>query len=126
MIDPVLEKALLRREELLKKLNEIESFLKTYHSFKAESQGKPKGWAGRGSQTKDILDAVTDVLLRESPLKPSEIVSRLKQKGFRVPGSDPASNLSAKLSSAKNRFKTLGHGLGWILVEQEKTHEQIK
>ena len=113
MKDSVLEKAHALREELLKKLDEIESFLKTYNTI----QGKAKGWAGRGSDTKDILDAVADILSKESPLKPADIVSRLEDRGFRIKGSNPANNLSAKLSGAKDRFKTLGRGEGWILLK---------
>lgn len=115
MKDPVLEKALARRDELLKKLREIESFLKTYNTFKADSQGKTKGWSGRGSDTKEILDAVADILSKESPLKPAEIVLRLLEDGIRIKGSNPGNNLSAKLSGAKDRFETLGRGQGWRL-----------
>ena len=116
----VLEKALTRRAELVKKLAEIDRFIKTYNTLnKADSQDQPKakGWAGRTSDTQVILDAVADILSKESPLKPADIVSRLKHLDIRIEGKNPANNISAKLSGAKDRFKTLGRGMGWTLLK---------
>ena len=120
MKDPVLEKALAKKAELEKKLAEIERFIKTYNTLsKADHQEQPKtkSWSGRVSDTKKILDEVADILSKESPLKPADIVSRLSDRDIRITGANPANNVSAKLSGAKDRFKTLGRGKGWTLLK---------
>ena len=73
------------------------------------------------SSLSDILDGAEKVL-REAgggPMFSREIWKKLEETGVYVSGNDPASNLSAKLSHAKDRFVSQGRGKGWCLPSTE-------
>ena len=83
----------------------------------------------------DILDGAEKVLRRAGggPMFSREIWKKLEEAGVHVSGNDPASNLSAKLSQAKDRFVSQGRGKGWCLPstdgsekEEEKKPEESR
>ena len=73
------------------------------------------------SSTRMILDEAAKVLLDQTaPMLSGTLFERLGQKGIVVGGSNPASNLSAKLSNARDRFQSHGRGKGWSLTLDQK------
>ena len=69
------------------------------------------------SPTNDILDAAEFALIgQDNPMSSGEIYEQLTADGIRIGGSNPVSNLAAKLSQAKERFRSHGRGKGWSLA----------
>ena len=82
--------------------------------------------AREASSTVSLLDEA-ETILRESgrTMFSREILTELQNRGFHVSGNDPASNLSAKLSHAKERFVSQGRGKGWGLPEPVASEREI-
>ena len=82
--------------------------------------------AREASPTISLLDEA-ETILRESgrTMFSREILTELQNRGFHVAGNDPASNLSAKLSHAKERFVSQGRGKGWGLPESVASEREI-
>ncbi|BAU47025.1 hypothetical protein SVA_0444 [Sulfurifustis variabilis] len=146
MSDPVLEKALARRAEIQAKLDDLDRWIETYKELKGESEAKKRfevaasefvsaaNMARHGltppdhrSATQKTLDTVAEILTRENrPMRPAELVLRLEELGIHLSGKNPANNLSAMLSGAKQRFKSLGHGEGWIVLGKGTIQELFR
>jgi|GEM_PF-3162013 len=69
----------------------------------------------RAPETEAALNAASELIAgRSEPTRTSEIFDYLRSRGIQVPGTDPASNLSAMLSKARN---FISHGrAGWTLA----------
>ncbi|WP_164635074.1 hypothetical protein [Rhodopseudomonas sp. BR0G17] len=72
----------------------------------------------RAPETKAALNAARELISgRTYPTRTSEIFSYLTQRGISVPGTDPASNLSAMLSKS-DEFVSHGRS-GWTLASAD-------
>lgn len=129
MQDSLLQKARIRRDELRRELEELDKFIEVAERLSKNTSpilaaassniGDPSKYDARVGSTKEILDKVDEILSFEKhPLKPAELIKRLRSQGLIVKGANPASNLSAMLSVSK-RFKTLGHGQGWVPISRQ-------
>lgn len=126
VMDKQLKKTLTaRRTEVQRKIRvlqaemeDIDRLLKRYSEEDDKPAKKVKGWTDRTSNTKEVLDKVETILeLTGDPMKPAEIINVLVGNGVTVSGNNPANTLSAMLSGAKSRFKSLGRTKGWVLVK---------
>lgn len=74
--------------------------------------------SNKRARSNPILDKVAEIMLKEKrPMGPLELTELLDTMGIKVPGERPAANLSAKLCTAKARFKRIGYGQ-WVLADQ--------
>ena len=69
----------------------------------------------RRQHSRDMRDAMVDILAREGPLHRRVIHKRLVEMGVRIGGQDPVNNVGAHLS-IDPRFKRVGGGI-WDLNE---------
>jgi hypothetical protein len=90
----------------------------------AESAQKPpqeRPLSSRRARTKEaetMINTVQDILEESgTPMKTSEILHTLLERGIKVPGKDPRNNLSARLSYNKDKFESRGSE-GWTVVRR--------
>lgn len=72
-----------------------------------------------GQLSKQIGDAIAEILEEEHPLHRRVIHERLEARGIRVPGQDAVNNTGAHMSGDA-RFKSLGRGM-WDLEEERRS-----
>lgn len=130
MANPLIIKARARMESLLREAQELKEWIeRAEHLDKDQGSGnkvnghkkptftKNKVTAGPGPSSTEILDKVAEIMIREKrPMSPQELTVQLNSQGIKVAGQRPAANLSAKLCTAKSRFKRVGYGQ-WILAD---------
>ena len=68
------------------------------------------------SSTREILKGTEEILREEGgPMLSGEILRRLNDRGIHVGGRNPSTNLSSKISQARDRFISNGRRKGWRL-----------
>ena len=81
--------------------------------------------ADEPSPTSAILEAAEMILASHGkPRLTGLLLIDLEGMGLVVGGGNPSSNLSAKLSQDRERFKNHGRGMGWGLVEWEGSQNE--
>lgn len=106
----------------------------TLRYFERQEQGQQElqpspqyesdGNSSASQSPNELRDAMYDILSTEGPLHRSFIHQRLREKGVRIPGRDPISNISAHLSN-DDRFRSVGRGM-WGLVNPSEDNMEIE
>lgn len=127
MANNLIDKARARMDSLLREAQELKEWIERAERLDKDQTPPPKLNGHRKAVTKaklgprkvgpnPILDKVEEIMRKEGrPLSPQELTDRLGMSGIKVPGLRPAANLSAKLCTAKNRFKRVGYGQ-WVVA----------
>ena len=121
------ERGRIEKERLMERIAQLERVEERLQEVAVEYELLLSGDFGEDDQTPEpsptgvILDAAARVLTGQAePVLAGEILARLESAGVRVGGVNPSSNLSAKLSNAKDRFQSHGRGKGWTLLPDSR------
>ena len=136
--DNLLAAAKKQRDKLRVELDELEQFIAlsekmatklqlpvSAHRAAPELVAPPPPTVIDVTPTEQVLRAVEEILEHSNrPMRPSELVNELENRGIRVSGKKPNNNLSAMLHNAKGRFQSIGRH-GWFLAKHGPLFEQL-
>lgn len=133
MADDAYNNAIVKRDRLLKELEEVNNFLKMYHRFApkapAKSEGTPMaapdpgGFAPvrreqtgkRVSVPERFAPIIRGILLREGrPISRATMLKMLEDNGTPIPGQNPAKNLGTIMWRLPQLFTNI-EGFGYWL-----------
>lgn len=132
MPDDVLKKAEDRRAALLRELDEIDVFIRTYKRFsggmlsgaiqadpvKVVVRHRTRPSLARAlSETQKTVDMVREIIAESGhPVPLGSLYRALKNRGMDMPGKKPANTLGARLSNSAEVVSL--RGFGWWLAEK--------
>jgi len=114
-MDEKYEKAIRRRQELRRELDEVEAFIRLYEKLFLARQGSgtasPPPEAGRRRPERNVFPpqklaelAREEILARGHPMTRGELAEALELRGIPLAGKDPSKNLGTILWRFQDRF----------------------
>ena len=118
--DTILQRALRRRDNFRRELDEIESFIRTFKRLADATAEEPTAVRIRhrsiedkikSSPQREVEQAVTQVLINAGrPVTTAQMLEAVTTHGVVIGGREPRWNLSAKLSRMEGIISIEGHG----------------